>query len=87
MASELMVWLRFFSTGWGVPLSVYAALQAGALVTLRGGWRLAAGTPLPFMLLVCGHMAWAYAQQSNLWPMTMLMTAPGASVAVVRRSK
>jgi uncharacterized membrane protein YfcA len=78
-----MNWLRFFVIGWGLPLSVYAALQAGALLSLRGRWRLAVAIPLPFMLLVTAHMAWACYKESNLWPMTMLMTAPGAALGVL----
>jgi hypothetical protein len=78
-----MDWLRFFLIGWGQSLSIYAALQTGALLTVRGQWRIAAATPLPLMVLVSAHMAWAYSQGSNLWPMTMLMTAPSAALAVL----
>ena len=78
-----MDWLLFFLIGWGLPLSLYAALQTGALLSVRGYWRIAAAAPLPLMILVCAHMAWAYSQDSNLWPMTMLMTAPGAAFAVL----
>jgi hypothetical protein len=77
-----MDWGLFFLIGWGLPLSVYVVLQIGALLSVRGPWRIAVATPVPLMALVCGHMAWAYAEESNLWPMMMLMIAPGAALAV-----
>jgi hypothetical protein len=35
------------------------------------------------MALVTGHMLWGAYEEKSLWPMTMLMTAPGAILAVV----
>jgi hypothetical protein len=78
-----MSWLRFFAIGWGLPLSIYVVVQAAAIFTLRGRSRAAATVPLPLMLLVTAHMAWAYRQESNLWPMTMLMITPGAILGLV----
>jgi hypothetical protein len=78
-----MSWLAFFAVGWGLPLSFYCAVQTAAIWSLRGRWRVAVAAPIPLMVVVAGHMAWAYSQNSNLWPMTMLMTAPGAAVAVL----
>jgi hypothetical protein len=76
-------WVSFFLTGWGVPLSLYVVLQVGALLGTEGPWRISAAAPIPLMAVVSAHMAWAYLQESNLWPMTMLMTAPGAILAVL----
>ena len=76
-------WAAFFMVGWGVPLVLYVLLQAGALLGTEGRWRVSAAVPVPMMVIVCAHMAWAYAKESNLWPMTMLMTTPGAILAVL----
>jgi hypothetical protein len=73
-------WLAFLVAGWGVPLSVYLAVQIGAVVASERTWRLAVATPIPLMTVVCGHMVWAYTDNSNLWPITMLMVAPGAAL-------
>lgn len=78
-----MSWIHFFALGWGVPLSVYAVLQACALEHVRGAWRIALATPVPPMALVSGHMLWGAHEERSLWPMTMLMTAPGAILALV----
>jgi hypothetical protein len=69
--------------GWGVSLSAYAVLQTCALLNVRGSWRIALSVPIPPMLVVVAHMMCAYYRDANLWPMTMLMTAPGALLAVV----
>ncbi len=78
-----MRWLHFFLVGWGLPLSLYVVLQTAVLLCLRGRWRIAAASPVPFMLLVSGHTIWAYVQGNRLWPLLMLMAAPGASVTII----
>jgi hypothetical protein len=78
-----MDWLHFFMAGRGVPLMLYAAFQIGALVTLRGRWRIAVSAPLLLALLICGNMAWAYPGGHNVWLMIMLIVAPGAVLAIL----
>jgi hypothetical protein len=73
-------WLAFLFAGWGVPLAVYLAVQIGAVVASERTWRLAVAAPVPVMGVVCGHMVWAYTQNSNLWPIIMLMVSPGAAL-------
>ena len=75
-----MDWLAFLFAGYGVPLAVYLAVQIGAVVASERTWRLAVAAPVPFMSVVSGHMVWAYTQNSNLWPVTMLMVSPGAAL-------
>jgi uncharacterized YccA/Bax inhibitor family protein len=73
-------WLGFLIAGWGVPLAVYLALQTGAVIASERTWRVAVAAPVPLMIVVLGHMVWAYTQDSSLWPIAMLMVSPGAAL-------
>lgn len=58
----------------GIP--GYLALQFISVVSLRSGWRKAALVPAGLMGLACLHAAYALSQDSNLWPIMVILTAP-----------
>jgi peptidoglycan/LPS O-acetylase OafA/YrhL len=78
-----MDWLRFFAVGRGLPVTLYAVFQIGALVCLRGRWRVAVSGPVLLLLLICANMAWSYPNDFNVWLMILLIAAPGAVLSIV----
>jgi hypothetical protein len=60
----------------GIP--GYVLLQVLLPLLTSGGWRRAALAPAVIMVPVVVFTALAYAAQSNLWPMALLLTAPFA---------
>jgi hypothetical protein len=58
------------------PVLAYVVLQVLALSRLRGGWLQAATVPVIPMLLVLLYTIYAYANESNLWPLILLFTSP-----------
>jgi hypothetical protein len=61
-----------------LSVPAYVIAQAVALLRTSGPWRVAAALPLAVMLPVFAHAAVAFAQQSNLWPLGMLLASPVA---------
>ena len=64
----------------GVPLG-YLALQARLLHRGHGGWRLAAGAPLPIWLMWIARFAWDTTldpTSHNLFPFEILIGAAAA---------
>jgi hypothetical protein len=64
----------------GVPLG-YLALQLRLLRRWRGGWRLAAGAPLPIWLIWVARFAWDTTldpTSHNLFPFEILIGAAAA---------
>jgi hypothetical protein len=57
----------------GVP--AYFVAQPMALMRWRGGWRKAALAPLVLVIPAAGYSAFAFADGSNLWPMTLIVAA------------
>jgi hypothetical protein len=57
----------------------YLPLQIIALVKWRGAWRWAAVAPLALMVPVIVYTAYAFAQDSNLWPIVLIFAAPIAT--------
>jgi len=55
---------------------VYLPLQVYTVVRWRGVWRLASLLPILLMVPVFAVTANAYAQQSNLWPIFLILAAP-----------
>jgi hypothetical protein len=64
--------------GIGIMLTVpaYFILQIFAPIQLQGSWRKAALAPLVLSLPLCLWCAYAFADQSNLWPLTMILFSP-----------
>lgn len=56
----------------------YCVAQLYVLVRWKGGWRIAAAIPLLLMVPVFGIAVYGLAQQSNLWPVCLLLIAPVA---------
>ena len=63
---------------WGGIL-VYPLLQVVALWRLRDLLRRVAFIPAVLMVPVLGHAAYAYAQNSNLWPIFIIFLSPLAN--------
>jgi hypothetical protein len=57
----------------GVP--AYFVVQPMALMRWRGGWRMAALAPLLLVGPAAAYSVFAYADGSNLWPMTLIAAA------------
>lgn len=73
-----------------LAVPAYVVVQILALAWTTGRTRLIAGAPLVVMVPVFGYTALALAQESNLWPLLLLFTAPVAltyvtAVAVASR--
>jgi hypothetical protein len=58
----------------------YPALQIMALIKLKGGWWYAAAVPLLAMVPIAVFTVLAFLQQSNLWPLFLILAAPIASL-------
>jgi hypothetical protein len=58
----------------GVP--AYIALQIYIPKRLRGGWWWAAMAPVFIAIPVALFCLFAFAQESNLWPLTFILFAP-----------
>ena len=58
----------------GTP--AYVALQLWAAVRLRGRWRTAALLPLVPGVPLVAWCTYAFADQSNLWPLPFVLFAP-----------
>lgn len=54
----------------------YFVLQAAALLTQRGRWRLASMAPLLIIVPAAFHAVLALAAGSNLWPIVLIFAAP-----------
>jgi len=58
----------------GVP--AYIALQIYVPKHLRGGWRWAAMAPILIAVPIALFCLFAFAKESNLWPLTFILFAP-----------
>lgn len=58
----------------------YPVLQVTALSSLKGGWRYAAAVPLLAMIPLVAFTLIAFQQQSNLWPLPLILASPVASL-------
>ena len=70
---SLIITLGFSSAVAYLPLQVYACLA------LRSVWRIVAFVPLLLMVPIFGYTAYALAQQSNLWPILLILAAPAGT--------
>ena len=81
--SDILGWVFFFST-WGLGFLAYLVLQVLTLVRLRGGARIFAALPLLPMAVVAAWTAYAYMEESNLWPIVLILVGfPAAAYLVV----
>lgn len=62
-----------------LSLPAYVVLQPTATIRLQGGWRLASLAPLLLLLPAGAFSLFALAEGSNLWPMTLILSAPFGS--------
>jgi hypothetical protein len=83
VGDEMSAWSTFFLAGWGLPFTLYVIAQIVAVVRLRGRARIWAAVPIPFMVLVLYVTLNAFAQKSNLWPITMIFASPVALAYVL----
>jgi hypothetical protein len=68
-----------FAIMMGVP--VYLGLQLWAGLTIRTGiWRILVLAPLAFAIPVVAWCLYALAQDSNLWPLPFILSAPFGAV-------
>ncbi len=58
----------------------YLVLQVWAAVRLAGGWRSAALAPLAVVVPILFWCSYAFADQSNLWPVPFLLFAPFGAI-------
>jgi hypothetical protein len=58
----------------------YPALQIMALRRLNGAWWYAAAAPLLAMVPIAAVTVIAFLQQSNLWPLLLILASPVASL-------
>ena len=65
----------------GVP--GYFLLQAALTFWTSGGWRKATLVPAVIMVPVVAYTVLAFAAQSNLWPLLLLLSAPLACLYLV----
>ena len=61
----------------------YPAVQLKALRTMRGGWFYAAIAPLVLMIPILVFTIVAFRQDSNLWPILLILAAPVAVLYLV----
>jgi hypothetical protein len=61
----------------------YFLLQATLTLRTSGGWRKAALVPAVIMVPILAFTVLAFAAQSNLWPLLMLISAPLAFLYLV----
>ena len=71
--------VRFVLT-WGFPFTIYLAVQIFAIIRLRGYWLSLAVLPMPIMAYVVYVTMDAYREQSNLWPILLILSSPVSAI-------
>ena len=61
----------------------YFLLQAALTFWTSGGWRKATLVPAVIMVPILAYTVLAFAAQSNLWPLLLILTAPLACLYLV----
>ena len=79
---QLIDWIRFFLTSWGIPFTVYLILQIGSIIHLKGRNRKIALIPLPIMFLVVIITIIGYQRDINLSPIYIILVSPIAALFV-----
>jgi hypothetical protein len=62
------------------PILLYVWMQVTALLRWRGLWLVPAALPLLVMVPVLAQTVEAYRLDSNLWPIMLILSAPGAAL-------
>jgi hypothetical protein len=78
-----VTWVGFFLGGWGSLFTAYVVLQTWAALKLRGRRRLLVLLPVLPMAIVVALTLAAYMQESNLWPILMILVSPIACIFVI----
>jgi len=73
-----MEWIVFFFFGFGLPFTVYVAVQFALLIKLHGSDKVKIIPPIPVMAYVVWVTVKAYAAESNLWPIMLILCSPVA---------
>ena len=79
---NIVDWMPFFLTSWGLPFTIYMIIQIGSILNLRGRKRKIAMVPIPVMILVVVSTIIGYQQKSNLWPIYLIIISPLAAFFV-----
>jgi hypothetical protein len=74
-------WVMFFCT-WGLPFIIYLSLQIAAVIRLRGARRLVSIIPMLPMVGVVAVTISAFREQSNLWPILLIIASPFAALFI-----
>ena len=76
MSSVLSAFLMVVGSTVMFAAPAYLVLQPWIALRLKGGWRTAALAPLILAVPLVAWCAYAFAQESNLWPVPFLLFAP-----------
>src|SRR5262249_28318821 len=76
MSSVLDAFLMVVGSTVMFAAPVYLVLQPWIALRLKGGWRTAALVPLILAVPLLAWCAYAFTQESNLWPVPFLLFAP-----------
>jgi hypothetical protein len=75
--------ISFLLAGWGLPFTVYVFAQVFVPIRLRGAWRWLSLLPVPIMAYVVYATVAAFKQQSNMWPILLILVSPVAAFFLV----
>jgi len=76
MSSALDVFLTGLGSAVMLAAPAYLVLQPFAALRLTGGWRIAALLPVVIAAPLLLWCAYAFVDESNLWPVPFLLFAP-----------
>ena len=77
-----MEWIGYAFAATLIPVGLfgglfgYPILQVRMIRRTRGGWRALAWLPVPLMACVLGVTLYAFAKQSNVWPIILIFISP-----------
>ena len=77
MMRYLIGWATFAFT-YGLPFTLYVAVQPFARVSLRGQARQWSALAIPFMAWLVWATVGAFREDSNLWPIGLIVLSPVA---------
>jgi hypothetical protein len=78
MLGGLIVLIGYMSALAYIPLQLYTGIR------WQGGWRIVALVPILLMVPIFAFTAYAFAQESNLWPLLLIFAAPvGAGFLII----
>lgn len=71
--------ISFLLAGCGLPFTVYVLAQVFVPFQLRGAWRGLSLLPIPVMSCVVYATVAAFKQQSNMWPILLIIVSSVAA--------